>query len=119
MSTRVRAHSVVSKRTGLNIRNEYSPEIEFHVECAAWCFVVADPLSNGRRPQLGWEATDRCTNRGHRGRVPDTYRRFSGDNVGKNHYPAGADSNLRRPGELGTTEVGRIVMVWRMSQYEQ
>jgi hypothetical protein len=34
-----------------------------------------------------------------------------GDNVGKGHLPAGADSNLRRPAEIGTTEVGRRILV--------
>ena len=41
------------------------------------------------------------------------------DNVGKDHLPAGARSNLRRPVEIGKTEVVRRIVVWRMSQEER
>ena len=79
----------------------------------------ADPLRHWGRPTFHWEATDTRTSGTHRDMEPDTQRKFSGDKVGKIHRPAGADSNLRRPDELGTTEVARRAMVRRMSQYEQ
>ena len=79
----------------------------------------ADPLRHWGRPTFYWEATDTCTRGTHRDMEPDTQRKFSGDKVGKIHRPAGADSNLRRPDKLGTTEVDRRAMVRRMSPYEQ
>jgi len=42
-----------------------------------------------------------------------------GDNVGKGHLPAGADSNLRRLTGIVTSEAGERDLIWRMSQYEQ
>jgi hypothetical protein len=41
------------------------------------------------------------------------------DIVGKVHLSAGARSNLQRLAEIGTTEVGKRVLVWRMSRYER
>jgi len=42
-----------------------------------------------------------------------------GDNVGIHHLPAGACSNLRRPGGRATSRVAWRHLVGRMSQYEQ
>jgi hypothetical protein len=79
----------------------------------------ADSVTFGGRPMFCWEVTDKCTSGIHRGRDPDTHRRTSGDNVGKGHCPAGADSNLLRPVEPDCIKVGRRVVVWRMSPDER
>lgn len=66
-----------------------------------------------------WEVTGTCTRENHRGRGPDTWGKIRGDNVGKDHLPAGAGSNLRRLAEAGTTEVCERVLVRRMSSSER
>jgi hypothetical protein len=44
-----------------------------------------------------WEETGKCTIGAHRDRGPGTYGKTCGDNVGKDHLPAGAGDNLQRP----------------------
>ena len=78
-----------------------------------------DPVPYGGRPMFCREATGACTSRIHRGKGPDTQRRTSGDNVGKDHVPAGTDNNLRRLVEPDCIKVDKRIMVRRMSQYER
>jgi hypothetical protein len=54
-----------------------------------------------------------------RGRGLGTQRKIRRDNVGKDHFPAGARSNRRRPTDGGTTEGGGRALFWRMSPESQ
>ncbi len=65
-----------------------------------------------------WEAIGTCTKGCHRGTGPGALRKIHRDNVGKNHLPAGAGSNLQRRAGLGNSEACERVVVRRMSQYE-
>jgi hypothetical protein len=78
-----------------------------------------DPFPIWGRPLFCWEVTGTCTSVIHRGIGSGTQRRTRGDNVGKVHGPAGADSNLRRSAEPDSIKVDWRSMVWRMSPYER
>ncbi len=54
---------------------------------------------------------------GCRGMGPGIQGKVRRDNVGKDHLPAGAGSNLQGPAERGSTEGGGRDLVWRMSPY--
>src|SRR5712692_2771881 len=55
----------------------------------------------------------------HRGKGPSIQRKTCGDNVGRDHLPAGAGSNLRRLPLKAKSQVRKRVMVRRMSSYER
>ena len=55
----------------------------------------------------------------HRGRGPSTQGRNREPNIGKDHLPAGAGSNLRRLPGIGEPKPGRGLMVRRMSSSER
>jgi hypothetical protein len=50
---------------------------------------------------------------------PSIQRKIRRDNVGKGQLAAVSDDKLQGPVGLGTTEVDRSVLVWRMSSYER
>ena len=66
-----------------------------------------------------WGETSECTRREPRDRGPDERSRNTGNNVGKDHLPAGIGDNLRRRGGIGRTEAAARVLVRRMGSYER
>ena len=88
--------------------------------CFKWNYVSADlqvPGREGRRHKgrNGYKHLVR-----HRSTDPGIEGRTRRDNVGKDHLPAGAGSNLQRPWPIRQKPkwTGRV-LVWRMSPYER
>ncbi len=77
------------------------------------------PVENSGKANASWKETSKCTTRG--AGVGDQARgkRIAAVNVGKDHLPAGAGSNLQRPPVEARAEDRGRVLVWRMSQYER
>jgi hypothetical protein len=69
--------------------------------------------------EASWEETSVCTGRESRDRGPGHLVRSTGNNIGKDHFPAGIGDNLQGPGGIGTTEAAGRDLVWRMSSYER
>lgn len=116
----VGAIRVASKTVGLN-RSEWLQSRKHwpHGNRCAELRGNADPLSWRGRPMFCWEETDTCTSGIHRDMDPDTQGKISGDNVGKVHVPAGADSYLQRSIEPDSIKVGGRDVDWRMSPDER
>jgi len=62
---------------------------------------------------------ERAHHGNRRGRGPSAWGKIRRDNVGKDHLPAGAGSNLQRPPIKARAGDRRRVLVWRMSPYER
>ena len=88
--------------------------------CFKWSIVPADPWVPGGEGRRHKGRNGHMHLVGHRDTVPDIEGRTRRDNVGKNHLPAGAGSNLQRPGPIRRQPkwAGRV-LVWRMSPYER
>ena len=81
-----------------------------------WSPTYADASREGRC-RVG--SNGRAHPASHRDTGPGIQGKIRGDNVGNDHLPAGADSNLRRPAnEANAEECGRD-LVGRMSPYER
>ena len=97
-----------------------APKSDATRNCFKWNFVFADLQAEGRegRCHKGGNGQEHLVR--HRSADPGIKRKTRRDNVGKDHLPAGAGSNLQRPGPIRREPkwAGRD-LVWRMSQYER
>ena len=97
-----------------------APKSDATRSCFKWSIVFADLQAEGRegRCHKGSNGQEHLVR--HRSTDPGIEGRTRRDNVGKDHLPAGAGSNLQRPGPIRQKPkwVGRV-LVWRMSQYER
>ena len=74
-----------------------APKSRYLVAAAVRGGLVRRAHSRGAKTGVSKEGTDKRTWRAPRGRGPSTHTRIAGNNVGKDHLPAGAGRNLRRP----------------------
>ena len=65
------------------------------------------------------EETSKCTGGELRDTGPGDHTRNTGNNIGKDHLPAGTGDDLQRREGIGTTEAVARVLVWRMGSYER
>jgi len=88
--------------------------------CFKWSIVPADPQVPGGEGRRHKGSNGHMHLVGHRDAVPGIKGRTRRDNVGKDHLPAGAGSNLQRPCAIRQTPkwAGRV-LVWRMSPFER
>jgi len=97
-----------------------APKSDATRSCFEWNIVFADLQAEGRegRRHKGRNGQEHLVR--HRSTDPGIEGKTRRDNVGKDHLPAGAGSNLQRPGPIRQKPKweGRV-LVWRMSQYER
>jgi hypothetical protein len=88
--------------------------------CFKWMIVFADLRVPGREGRRHKGRNGQVHLVRHRSADPGIEGRTRRDNVGKDHLPAGAGSNLQRPGPIRREPIrtGRV-MVRRMSPYER
>ena len=107
---------VANKPGGLNVRNGDDLKTSPAVQSLSGSLREADPwggFGEGRRRRGRNRQVHLTTRRDH---GPGILGKTCRDNVGKDHPPAGAGSNLQRPLGIsaGTKSWWRVV-VWRMS----
>ena len=116
----VGAMRVASKPAGLNVKECLQPRKRNPmVKLLHGIDASRRPVHNVGKAKASWEETSMRTARG--AGVGDQARRegIAEVNVGKDHLPAGAGSNLQRPPvEARAGDRGRD-LVWRMSPYER
>ncbi len=115
----VGAMRVASKPAGLNVEECLQPRKRNPmVKSLHGIDANRRPVHNVGKAKASWEETSMRTARG--AGVGDQARRegIAEVNVGKDHLPAGAGSNLQRPPVEGAGDRGRD-LVWRMSPYER
>lgn len=76
------------------------PRNNVPVEVALWGFPVSRAPGLLGEADASWVETSMCTRGELRGKGPGDRVRSTGNNVGKDHLPAGIGDNLRRQGGL-------------------
>jgi hypothetical protein len=98
------------------VRNGDDLETPFAVQSLSGSTRVADLLEGRREGRCCWGSNRHAHSTPRRDHGPSILGQTCRDNVGKDHRPAGAGSNLQRPlGISGDMKSWWRVVVWRMS----